>query len=153
VDEPEVHGSNTSSRNILMITYRADKSISLDAFIAVYRRSTLGERRPVHDRGIMAAMLAHGNVLISAWDGDLLVGIARTLTDYEYVAYLADLAVDVAYQRRGIGKELIRRTQAALKPTCLITLLSAPKANGYYPKLGFVHNPRAWTLEPLSPDI
>ena len=133
-----------------MITYRADKAIPLDVFIDVYRRSTLGERRPVHNRGIMAAMLEHGNVLISAWDGDRLVGIARTLTDYVYVAYLADLAVDIAYQRKGIGKELIRRTQAALEPTCLITLLSAPKANDYYPKLGFVHNPRAWMLGPSS---
>jgi GNAT superfamily N-acetyltransferase len=135
-----------------MITYRADKSIPLDEFIDVYRRSTLGERRPIHNRATMAAMLEHGNVLISAWDGDKCVGLARTLTDYAYVAYLADLAVDVAYQRTGIGKELIQRTQAALKPTCFITLLSAPKANDYYPRLGFTHNPRAWMLDPVTPD-
>ncbi len=135
-----------------MIIYRTDKAISLDEFIDVYQRSTLGERRPVHNRATMAAMLEHGDVLISAWDGDKCVGLARTLTDYAYVAYLADLAVDVAYQRKGIGKELIRRTQAALHPTCLITLLSAPKANDYYANLGFVHNPRAWMLPALKPD-
>jgi GNAT superfamily N-acetyltransferase len=129
-----------------VITYRQDKSIDLDTFIDVYRRSTLGERRPIHHRAVMAAMLKHADILISAWDGQLLVGLARTLTDYEYVAYLADLAVDTAYQRQGIGRELIRLTRDALKPTCFITLLAAPTANEYYPKVGFTHNPRAWML-------
>ncbi|MFO1372816.1 MAG: GNAT family N-acetyltransferase [Candidatus Competibacteraceae bacterium] len=131
-----------------VIIYRTDKSISLDTFIDVYRRSTLGERRPIHDRTIMAAMLEHADILISAWDGQHLIGLARTLTDYDYVAYLADLAVDAAYQRQGIGKELIRRTPAAVKPTCSITLLAAPKANEYYPHIGFIHHPRAWMLKP-----
>ena len=131
-----------------MITYRSDKEIELDAFIEVFRRSSLGERRPIHDRAIMAAMLRHGDILITAWDDHRMVGLARTLTDYAYVAYLADLAVDEAYQRQGIGRELILRTQAALQPTCFITLLAAPLANDYYPKLGFDHNPRAWMLRP-----
>lgn len=131
-----------------MITFRSDKTIDLESFISVYQRSTLGERRPVHDRNIMAAMLEHADLLVSAWDGPLLVGIARTLTDYHYVAYLADLAVDVAYQRQGIGRELIRRTKSALQPSCMITLLAAPKANEYYGPLGFIHNPRAWMLPP-----
>lgn len=133
------------------IAYRNDKNVPLDDFIDVLRRSTLGERRPVHDRGIMAAMLQHADILISAWSGAVLVGIARTLTDYQYVAYLADLAVDAGFQRRGIGKELILRTRAALAPTCMVTLLAAPKANDYYAKLGFVQNPRAWMLPPGSP--
>lgn len=130
-----------------MITYRTDKAIDLGEFIGLYRRSTLGERRPVDDPRIMAAMLEQADVLITAWDGDLLVGLARSLTDFAYVAYLADLAVDAAYQRQGIGKELIRLTQAALAPTCFITLLAAPRANEYYPRLGFTHHPRAWTLK------
>jgi GNAT superfamily N-acetyltransferase len=134
-----------------MITYRADKSIDLEVFIDVYHRSTLGERRPIHDRVIMAAMLEHADVLISAWDGNLMVGLARTLTDFDYVAYLADLAVDTAYQRQGIGRELVRRTQVVLKPTCFITLLAAPKAHEYYAKLGFIPHPRAWVLEAKDP--
>ncbi len=133
-----------------MITYRTDKAIGLETFIDVYRRSTLGERRPIGNRAIMGAMLEHADVLITAWEGERLVGLARTLTDFDYVAYLADLAVDEAYQRQGIGRELIHRTQAALKPTCFITLLAAPKANDYYPKVGFTHNPRAWMLPARS---
>jgi predicted N-acetyltransferase YhbS len=62
------------------------------------------------------------------------------------VAYLADLAVDVEFQRQGIGKQLIEETRRRLKPECMIVLLAAPAANEYYLKLGFEHNPRAWVL-------
>jgi len=131
-----------------MVAYQTHKEVPLDEFIDLYRRSTLGERRPVHNRAVMAAMLEHADVLITAWHGAQLIGLARTLTDFQYVAYLADLAVDAAWQRQGIGRELVRRTRAALAPTCFITLLAAPKANDYYRHLGFTAQPRAWTLGP-----
>lgn len=76
-----------------------------------------------------------------------MVGIARTLTDFTYVAYLADLAVDVEFQRLGIGTQLIEETRSRLGPDCMLVLLAAPKANDYYPKLGFEQNPRAWVLK------
>ena len=129
-----------------MIQYENDKPITVEQAIDLYNRSTLGERRPVDRPDIFAKMLAHADLMITAWDGEKLVGIARTLTDFGYVAYLADLAVDVAYQRQGIGKELIEHTRQALDETAFITLLAAPKANEYYGKIGFEHNPRAWVL-------
>lgn len=135
----------------MTITYRDDAPISVEEAIDVYRRSTLGERRPVDRPDIFADMLRNASVTITAWDGDLLVGIARTLTDFSYVAYLADLAVDAAYQRRGIGKCLITETRQRLSPECLLVLLAAPKANDYYQQLGFEHNPRAWMLKGDQP--
>ena len=71
-------------------------------FIDVLKRSTLGERRPVDDRDRIAAMLKHADILCTAWEGDKLVGVARSVTDFEYCCYLSDLAVDEAYQRMGI---------------------------------------------------
>lgn len=129
-----------------VIQYETNRSITVEQAIDLYNRSTLGQRRPVDRPDIFAKMLAHSDVTITAWDGDQLVGIARTLTDFGYVAYLADLAVDAAYQRQGIGKKLIELTRAALDETAFITLLAAPKANEYYGKIGFEHNPRAWVL-------
>lgn len=128
------------------VTYYTGHDLDLDAVIALYHASTLGRRRPVDDRACMAEMLRHANLVITAWQGDELVGIARTLTDFCYVAYLADLAVHDAYQRRGIGAELIRRTQAALGPRAKIVLLAAPAAVDYYPHVGFTHHPQAWVL-------
>lgn len=122
--------------------------MDLDQVIELFRSSTLGERRPIEKRDVMQGMIENADLIVTAWEADRLVGISRTLTDFWNVAYLADLAVDQAYQKRGIGTELVERTRKALKPTCSIVLLSAPKANEYYPKIGFQPNPRAWTLDP-----
>jgi predicted N-acetyltransferase YhbS len=91
-------------------------------------------------------MLDHSNLIATAWDGRLLVGIARSVTDFHYCCYLSDLAVDAASQRRGIGRRLIQITQDALGPRCTIILLSAPAAVDYYPHLGFERHPQAWIL-------
>jgi len=123
----------------------AGTELDLDAVIALYRSSTLGERRPVDDRPRMAEMLRHANLVVTAWDGATLVGIARSLTDFVYATYLSDLAVDLAYQRRGIGRELMRKTQLAA-PRASVILLSAPKAVDYYPRVGFSAHPSAWIL-------
>ena len=94
----------------------------------------------------MEAMLEHANLLCTAWDGEKLVGVARSLTDFEYCCYLSDIAVDEAYQKRGIGKELIRLTQSKLGHNAKLILLAAPKAEGYYPKIGFEAHRSAWIL-------
>ena len=117
----------------------------LDDVIDLYRASTLGERRPVDDHERMEAMLKNANRVVTAWDGDLLVGIARSLTDFCYATYLADLAVRSSHQRSGIGKELMRRTQAAAVQANVI-LLAAPKAVEYYPHVGFTQHGSAWIL-------
>lgn len=119
-----------------MIDYRTGNDLDLDQVIALYRSSTLGERRPVDDRERMRQMLERANLVVTAWDGDQLVGIARSLSDFAYCTYLSDLAVDLAYQRKGIGKELMRRTQE-LGGRATVLLFAAPAAVDYYPKVGF----------------
>lgn len=133
------------------ITYRLGNALDLDAVIELYRASTLGARRPVDDRETMAQMLTHANLVVTAWEDRQLIGIARSLTDFAYVAYLADLAVRLSHQHRGVGRALIRETRAALGPRSNIVLLAAPAAEGYYPKLGFAHHAQAWTLRAEEP--
>lgn len=128
-----------------MIQYRTGNDIDLDRVIELYRASTLGERRPIADRERMAAMLRHANLVVTAWEDDLLLGISRALTDFVYVTYLSDLAVRVSHQRAGIGRELIVRTRAAA-PGAQIVLLAAPAAEKYYARIGFSHHPQAWIL-------
>jgi len=95
-----------------MIRYQTGNDLNLDALIELYKESTLGERRPIDDRERMASMLRHANLVVSAWDGEQLVGVSRALSDFSFVTYLSDLAVRQSHQKKGIGKELIRRTQA-----------------------------------------
>ena len=75
-----------------------------------------------------------------------LVGISRAITDYHYCTYLSDLAVDEAYQRRGIGKELIRRTHKAAGLQTHLILLAAPRARGYYPHIGMTGHDSCWMI-------
>ncbi len=137
-----------------MIRYQTGNQLDLDQVIDLYRASTLGERRPVDDRDRMSKMLANANLVITAWDDDAaagqppLIGIARSVTDFCYTTYLADLAVRASHQRLGIGRELITRTQDACSPQTRLVLLSAPKAATYYPRVGFTRHEQCWQLEP-----
>ncbi len=127
------------------ITYHRTFALGLADALELYRASTLGERRPIEDLSRFAAMLAGANLVVTAWEGPLLVGVARSLSDFAYCTYLSDLAVRASHQRRGIGRELIRHTRALGGPAQLI-LLSAPNATEYYPRVGFTVHPSAWTL-------
>ncbi|MGE5525491.1 MAG: GNAT family N-acetyltransferase [Rhodospirillaceae bacterium] len=130
------------------LEYKVNAPMTADQFIDVLERSTLAARRPVHDRAAMEAMVRHGNLCVTAWHGDTLVGVARSLTDFHYACFLSDLAVDKDYQRSGIGVALIAHTQRALGPHCKIRLLAAPAAAEYYPRIGFERNANCWELEP-----
>jgi len=119
-----------------MVRYEIGNALDLDTFIDLYRQSGLGERRPIDDRERMRTMLTGSNLLVSAWHGDTLVGIARSLSDFAYATYLSDLAVHLDWQRRGIGRELVRRTRLA-GGKASIYLFAAPGAVDYYPRIGF----------------
>jgi predicted N-acetyltransferase YhbS len=135
------------------LRYETSQPISADEFIDLLRRSTLAERRPVEDLKCIEAMLKYGNLLCTAWDGEKLVGLARSVTDFEFCCYLSDLAVDENYQRKGIGKELIRQTRSRLGDKAKIMLLSAPKAEAYYPKIGFEAHSSAWVLPAMAESL
>jgi predicted N-acetyltransferase YhbS len=118
-----------------MVIFQQEEKLSVEEFRSVLERSTLGERRPVNEPERLAKMIEHGNLIITARDNGLLVGVSRSLTDFVYCTYLSDLAVDKDYQKQGIGTELIRQTKL-LTPGAKLILLSAPKAVDYYPRIG-----------------
>jgi hypothetical protein len=120
------------------LRYEYARQISADQFIDLLGRSTLAERRPVDDLKCIQAMLQHANLLCTAWDGEKLVGVARSVTDE-------------AYQKSGIGKQLIGLTQSRLGSKAKIILLSAPKAEAYYPKIGFDAHRSAWIVSAQKP--
>jgi GNAT superfamily N-acetyltransferase len=126
------------------IQYLMERSISAAQLADVFQRS--GISRPVEDLERMGKMLAHANLLITAWDGDMLVGVARGLSDFSFCCYLSDLAVDAAYQTKGIGGELLRMTRELIGPQASLLLLAAPSAMPYYPKQGFNSVSNGWII-------
>jgi ribosomal protein S18 acetylase RimI-like enzyme len=127
------------------IQYQFDCELTPIQLADIFDRA--GLNRPTDDLVRMTQMLAHGNILITAWDDDKLVGVARSLTDFCFCCYLSDLAVDESYQNHGIGKRLIELTQEKIGPSTTLLLLAAPTAMGYYPKVGFEAVPNGWTIK------
>ncbi|MBE9598623.1 GNAT family N-acetyltransferase [Pedobacter sp. MC2016-24] len=132
-----------------MITYQVEEKIGTAEFIEVLLNSTLGERRPVNEPDRIAGMLQHANLIVTARDNGKLIGISRSLTDFVYCTYLSDLAVDEKYQKKGIGLELIRMTKKNTAQAKLI-LLAAPKAVGYYPKVGMTQWEQCYVLDDVE---
>jgi ribosomal protein S18 acetylase RimI-like enzyme len=76
--------------------------------------------------------------VISAYDGECLVGTGRIISDGVINAFLCGLIVDPDYRSRGIGKEMVRRLAAECSKARLhLQLLAEEEKAGYYEKLGF----------------
>ncbi len=128
------------------IEYKINEPITSEQFVGLLKRSRLAERRPIHNSECMEGVVKNSNLVVSAWDGDELIGIARSVTDFHYACYLSDLAVDQKYQTNGVGKKLLALTQEQLYEECKLILVAAPDANSYYEHLGFENNTRCWVL-------
>ncbi len=117
------------------IAYKFNEPVKADDVIRVFRNS--GIIRPVDQKERIQKMIDYANLMVTAWDNDKLVGIARAITDFSYCCYLSDLAVDRDYQKNGIGKKLIDRVKEVIGEEVALILLSAANAMDYYPKVGF----------------
>lgn len=128
------------------ISYALEPDLSAEEFRTVVIASTLAQRRPVDDPARLDTMLRNADLIVTARDDGRLVGISRAITDFSYCCYLSDLAVDVAYQRRGIGQRLIEETHRAAGETATLTLVAAPAAETYYPSIGMTHHASCWII-------
>lgn len=133
------------------IVYQSEPDLPVADFIAVLQSSTLAERRPIDDIRRMDLMLRQADLLLTARHEGRLVGIARTLTDYSYSTYLADLAVARDWQGRGMGKKLIRLTHEAAGLHTNLILIAAPGARTYYPHIGMASHDSCWIVRGQIP--
>ncbi len=127
-----------------MIAYAVEPDLDVSSFIEVLERSGLSTLRPIADRERMARVLRGSSIVLTAREGDRLVGVSRALTDFGWVCYLCDLAVDGGFQRRGIGRELVRRTHAAAGSETALVLRAAAAARDYYARIGMAKIDNAW---------
>ncbi|HMI02766.1 MAG TPA: GNAT family N-acetyltransferase [Pedobacter sp.] len=128
----------------MRITYSFDKTPGIDQVIELYENAELP--RPLSDRERMQKMYDNSNLIITAWDGDLLVGVSRSITDWAWSCYLADLAVRKSHQKEGIGRALIKLTRERVGEQSMVLLLSVPTALEYYPKVGFTKQESSFIL-------
>jgi ribosomal protein S18 acetylase RimI-like enzyme len=126
------------------ISYRFDVVPTAQQVIELYNDA--GLPRPTHDPKRIKAMFENSDLIITAWDQDKLVGISRTITDWVWCSYLADLVVSPGYKRSGIGKKLVELSREKVGEQSMLLLLSVPTAMDYYPRVGFVKENRAFII-------
>jgi ribosomal protein S18 acetylase RimI-like enzyme len=82
------------------------------------------------------AMTGFGTV-VSAWDGETLVGLASAMDDGEMTAYVHYLLVRPGYQDRGIGRELMRRVNEHYNNYLRIVVIAVNEEVEFYKNCGY----------------
>lgn len=129
------------------VVYACEPGLPVEDFCRVLVESGLGATRPVNDLARMRQMLARADLVMTARraDGELL-GVARCLTDFVWIAYLSELAVSRRAQGLGVGKQLLEASRRELGQKVTLVLASMPDAVGFYEKLGMPRMPDAFHL-------
>ncbi len=116
------------------IQFRINEKVTAQAVIELFKNS--GINRPI-DEKLVQMMIDNSNLIVTAWKGSELIGIARSVTDFCYCCYLSDIAVKKEFQKFGIGKTLIELTQQSVGEQTMLLFLASASAIEYYPKVGF----------------
>ena len=116
------------------VTFSEKKSLQPEQLLTLFQQAPWAKERTLNDA---RDMLRHTDVALCAWDSDHLVGFGRVLTDFVYRATIWDVIVDEAYQKQGIGAEIVQRIlhHPRLKKVELFWLCT--RRPGFYEKLGF----------------
>jgi ribosomal protein S18 acetylase RimI-like enzyme len=119
----------------MAITYRTDKEVEPnkleDLFLSV--NWPLGHQPEKLQRAFSCS-----DQVITAWDGEKLVGLVNTIADGSVTAFIPFLLVNPKYQKLGIGGELIEMILSSYESYERIVLLTEKDTVDFYKKCGFV---------------
>ena len=90
--------------------------------------------------------LMNSHTLITAWDGDRLVGLGNAISDGYLVVCYPHLLIHPEYQEKGIGKKIVAKMQEKYAGFHMQMLVADGEAIEFYKRLGFV---RAGITEPM----
>jgi ribosomal protein S18 acetylase RimI-like enzyme len=116
------------------IVYRDD--VDVDALAELRRSCGFAHQPPA----VIAGQVAGARWTVAAYDGELLVGFARAISDGVTNAYVSSVMVHAGHRRRGIGRELMRRLMAG-RDGIRWVLHARADAMAFYRALGFTAAP------------
>jgi GNAT superfamily N-acetyltransferase len=130
----------------MSIVYAQEQSLSVGDYVAVLSGTTMRDKRPLANAQRIAEMLCGANLIVTAREDGVILGLARCISDGAWVAYCAELAVKESAQARGVGAGLIRTVKGILGPRIGLVLISEEEAIGFYTRIGMERYDRAFFL-------
>lgn len=125
------------------IRYSEARELALASVLALYRANAWSS---VQKPELLYKALLASHSLVTAWDGERLVGLGNAISDGYLVVYYPHLLVLPEYQGRGVGTELMRRLMARYHGFHQHMLVADGRALDFYRKCGFE---RAGKTEPM----
>jgi len=126
------------------VTFTRD-GVDWDVLADIYARARLAVRNAVE----IKRAFANSYRCCFAWVDGQLVGAARATSDGVFYATVLDVAVEPGFQGAGIGRKMMHELLRRL-PVQKVYLTTVPGKEGFYEKLGFLHQTNAMGLFPLS---
>lgn len=85
--------------------------------------------------------IQHSEPVVTAWDGERLIGFARATSDRVYRAVLWDVVIHPEYRGRGLGRTLVKTLLAhpSVQKVERVYLMTSSQ-QGFYERLGFTEN-------------
>ena len=122
------------------LVLRKDVLVDAPSLARLFR--AVGWYRKANDVPRLDRMLEGTTQMVSAWDGDRMVGFARALSDQAYNGYISSVAVHPRWQGKGLGERLIDSLMEQ-NDEIKFVLTAVPGIHGFYEKLGFTGDPEA----------
>jgi len=117
----------------ILCALHAVKPIAPQAVRHLYDAAGWWPQRSLDD---IAFVLAQ-NVAVGAWLDQQLVGFARAVSDGKFRAYIEDVMVHPAYQRRDVSRQLLDHLLIALAHIETVSLFCQPALIALYEQHGF----------------
>ena len=126
-----------------VITIKEER-ISASDYIDFLKRSDLGSQYPLErfDERIRRLVSSVAISVIARNEEGLIVGVVFGITDFSYWLFITDLGVAKDYERRGIGRALVRKAHelAGGEKDIALYLVANSKATPFYQKLGMKYS-------------